>query len=130
MTQNLNSMRTPLAKVRGLGSAKSGVHHWWHQRISAVAMVALVIASIYLVFKVAGADYAGAVILLQNPFHAAILLLLIFTGFWHAMLGIQVVIEDYVGTEWKRIATIIIIRGLLILLATLSILSLIKIIVL
>jgi succinate dehydrogenase / fumarate reductase membrane anchor subunit len=128
MAQSTNSMRTPLAKVRGLGSAKSGVHHWWHQRLTAIAMVPLVLSAIYLVFRIAGSNYNQAISLLQNPFYAAILLLLIITGFWHCMLGIQVVIEDYVGSEWGRITSILIVKAILILLATLSALSLFKIV--
>ena len=128
MARSTNSMRTPLAKVRGLGSAKSGVHHWWHQRLTAIAMVPLVLSAIYLVFRIAGSNYNQAISLLQNPFYAAILLLLIITGFWHCMLGIQVVIEDYVGSEWGRITTIMIVKAILILLATLSALSLFKIV--
>ena len=121
-------MRTPLAKVRGLGSAKSGVHHWWHQRLTAIAMVPLVLSAIFLVFRIAGSNYNQAISLLQNPFYAAILLLLIITGFWHCMLGIQVVVEDYVGSEWGRITSIMIVKAILILLATLSALSLFKIV--
>ena len=128
MARSTNSMRTPLAKVRGLGSAKSGVHHWWHQRLTAIAMVPLVLSAIYLVFRIAGSNYNQAISLLQNPFYAAILLLLIITGFWHCMLGIQVVIEDYVGSEWGRIISILIVKAILILLATLSALSLLKIV--
>ncbi len=128
MARSTNSMSTPLAKVRGLGSAKSGVHHWWHQRLTAIAMVPLVLSAIYLVFRIAGSDYNQAIFLLQNPFHAAILLLLIITGFWHCMLGIQVIIEDYVSSEWWRITSIIIVKAILILLATLSALSLFKIV--
>ena len=128
MARSTNPMRTPLAKVRGLGSAKSGVHHWWHQRLTAIAMVPLVLSGIYLVFRIAGSNYNQAISLLQNPFYAAILLLLIITGFWHCMLGIQVVIEDYVGSEWGRITSILIVKAILILLATLSALSLFKIV--
>ena len=128
MARSTNSMRTPLAKVRGLGSAKSGVHHWWHQRLTAIAMVPLVLSAIYLVFRIAGSNYNQAISLLQNPFYAAVLLLLIITGFWHCMLGIQVVIEDYVGSEWGRITSILIVKAILILLATLSALSLFKIV--
>ena len=128
MARSTNPMRTPLAKVRGLGSAKSGVHHWWHQRLTAIAMVPLVLSGIYLVFRIAGSNYNQAISLLQNPFYAAILLLLIITGFWHCMLGIQVVIEDYVGSEWGRITSIMIVKAILILLATLSALSLFKIV--
>ena len=128
MTQSMKSMRTPLAKARGLGSAKSGVHHWWHQRLTAIAMVPLVLSAIYLIFRIAGSDYNQAISLLQNPFHAAILFLLITTGFWHCILGIQVVIEDYVSSEWGRISLIMIFKAALILLATLSALSLFKIV--
>ena len=128
MARTTNSMRTPLAKVRGLGSAKSGVYHWWHQRLTAIAMVPLVLSAIYLVFRIAGSNYNQAILLLQNPFYAAILLLLIITGFWHCMLGIQVVLEDYVGSEWGRITSIMIVKAILILLATLSALSLFKIV--
>ena len=128
MTQPSNSMRTPLAKARGLGSAKSGGQHWWYQRLTAIAMVPLVLSAIYLIFRIAGSDYNQAIFLLQNPFHAAILLLLIIIGFWHCMLGIQVVIEDYVGSEWGRISSIFVVKAILILLATLSALSLLKIV--
>ena len=128
MVRSTNSMRTPLAKVRGLGSAKSGVHHWWNQRLTAIAMVPLVLSAIYLGFRIAGSNYNQAISLLQNPFYAAILLLLIMTGFWHCILGIQVVIEDYVGSEWGRITSILIVKAILILLATLSALSLFKIV--
>ena len=128
MARSTNSMRTPLAKVRGLGSAKSGVHHWWNQRLTAIAMVPLVLSAIYLGFRIAGSNYNQAISLLQNPFYAAILLLLIMTGFWHCILGIQVVIEDYVGSEWGRITSILIVKAILILLATLSALSLFKIV--
>ena len=102
MAQPSNSMRTPLAKARGLGSAKTGVHHWWYQRLTAIAMVPLVLSAIYLIFRIAGSDYNQAISLLQNPFHAAILLLLIIIGFWHCMLGIQVVIEDYISEVKSR----------------------------
>jgi len=128
MTEPTNSMRTPLAKARGLGSAKSGMHHWWHQRLTAIAMVPLVLSALYLVLRIAGSDYEQAILLLQNPFNAAILLLLIITGFWHAMLGVQVVIEDYVGSDWGRITSIMMVKAVLILLATLSALSLFKIV--
>ncbi|MBT5799170.1 MAG: succinate dehydrogenase, hydrophobic membrane anchor protein, partial [Alphaproteobacteria bacterium] len=78
--------------------------------------------------RIAGSDYEQAILLLQNPFNAAILLLLIITGFWHAMLGVQVVIEDYVGSDWGRITSIMMVKAVLILLATLSALSLFKIV--
>ena len=122
-----NSMRTPLARVRGLGSAKSGLHHWWHQRLTAIALVPLMVATILVVANIGTLDYAGAVALMASPFIAALLLLLVLVGFYHAALGIQVVLEDYVAAEGKRLVLIIFVKMALFALATLTILSILKI---
>ena len=102
----------------------SGVNHWWRQRLTAIVMVPIVIASLYLIVKIGNANYDQAKALIQNPFHATILLLLIFIGFWHSILGVQVIIEDYINTETIRIMTILFINSALILLAILSAISL------
>ena len=60
-----NSMQTPLAKVRGLGSAKSGLHHWWHQRLTAIAMVPLMIATLVIISQIGTLDYDGAMALMR-----------------------------------------------------------------
>lgn len=122
-----NSMQTPLARVRGLGSAKSGLHHWWHQRLTAIALVPLMVVTILLVANIGTLDYQGAMALMANPFVAALLLLLVLVGFYHAAMGLQVVLEDYVAAEGKRMVAIIMVKMALFALATLTILSILKV---
>ena len=124
MANKIKSKVTPIASTRRRYGSKSGVHHWWHQRLTAIAMVPIVLAALYLIFRIGNSNYTQAIILIKNPFHAAILLLLIVTGFWHSMLGVQVIIEDYVSSENSRIVIILMLKSALILLATLSALSL------
>ena len=121
------SMRTPLARVRGLGSAKSGLHHWWHQRLTALALVPLMLVSLVVIARLGTLDYGSAMALMANPFVAALLLLLVLVGFYHAALGLQVVLEDYVAAEGKRMAFIIIVKMGLFALATITILSILKV---
>lgn len=90
------SMRNPLAAARGLGSAKEGVHHWYAQRASALLLIVLVGWLMYAMIRLSGADHAAASLFIAQPVNAAFLILLIVTLLYHAMLGLQVVIEDYV----------------------------------
>ena len=122
-----HSMQTPLAKVRGLGSAKSGVHHWWHQRLTAIAMVPLMVMSVILIANLGTLDYDSALGLMSNPFVATLLLLLVLVGFFHAALGLQVVIEDYIAADGLRMALIIVVKMALFALAVLSVLSILKV---
>jgi succinate dehydrogenase / fumarate reductase membrane anchor subunit len=98
--------RTPLARVRGLGSAKSGADHFWKQRLTAVANIALVAFLIWLVVKLAGADYATAKRTLAKPHYAIPLLLLILSGVIHMRLGMQTIIEDYVHSEGRKVVAL------------------------
>lgn len=122
-----HSMQTPLARVRGLGSAKSGLSHWWHQRLTAIAMVPIMVASLILVAQIGMLDYQGAIDLMANPLAATLLLLLVLVGFFHAALGLQVVIEDYVGNEGARMGLIITVKMISFALAVLSIVSILKV---
>ncbi len=122
-----NSMQTPLARVRGLGSAKSGLHHWWHQRLTAIALVPLMIVTLIVIARLGTLDYDGAMAMMANPFISALLLLLVLVGFYHAAMGLQVVLEDYVASEGKRMASIIFVKMALFALATLTILSILKV---
>ena len=97
-------MRTPLKQVRRLGSAKEGAMHFWQQRLTAVANIFLSLFLIGLVVVLAGADHAVVKRTLANPLIALGLLLLVLSGIFHMRLGMQVVIEDYVPAEGKKIA--------------------------
>ncbi len=106
------SMQSPLARVRGLGSAKEGVHHWWAQRLTAVALVPLSLWFIYSLVAITGAEYAMVIAWLSQPLNAVLMLLFIFSLYYHAALGVQVVIEDYVDSEWQKIVCLILVKFL------------------
>ncbi|MCK9487893.1 MAG: succinate dehydrogenase, hydrophobic membrane anchor protein [Xanthomonadales bacterium] len=90
-----NDMRAPLKKARGLGSAKGGTGHFWWQRVTAVALVPLVIWFIFLVLGLIGQDEFVVRARLAEPFTGTLLILLVTATFWHGQMGLQVVIEDY-----------------------------------
>ena len=90
------SMVNPIARARGHGSAKEGVHHWYAQRASAVLLIFLVGWMIFAIFSLAGADHAAAAAFIAQPVNAGFLSVLLVALLYHAMLGMQVVIEDYV----------------------------------
>src|SRR5262245_66304465 len=95
--------RTPLARVRGLGSAHAGAEHFWRQRLTAVANVFLLSFLIWLLTTLAGAEYATVKATLAKPQIAIPLLLLIVSGLVHMRLGMQVIIEDYVHSEGRKV---------------------------
>lgn len=101
------SIQTPLGRARGLGSAKSGVQHFWHQRLTAIALVPLTIWFVWAVARYTGAPYSDVVAFLENPFSAAAMLMFILAGLYHMALGIQVVIEDYIEREGTKLALLI-----------------------
>lgn len=98
------SMRTPLAQVRGLGSAKEGSDHFWMQRLTAIANIALTFFLIYSLVTHVGKDYQTVKTFLGSPIIAIGMMLLIFSGVIHMRLGMQVIIEDYVPSEGQKIA--------------------------
>ena len=101
------SMRTPLGRVRGLGSAHSGTGHFWHQRLTAISNIPLVIAFVVIVTSLLGRNHAAVVQIIGSPPIAIIMLLFIMSVTWHMRLGMQVIIEDYVHREGKRILLLI-----------------------
>lgn len=107
MSQFHFSIRTPAKGVRGLGSAKSGTGHFWHQRLTAVALVPLVLAFVAIVICAIGKDYEAARAIIGHPLSAIIMLLFIITGAIHMRIGMQVIIEDYVHHEGLKVAVVI-----------------------
>jgi succinate dehydrogenase / fumarate reductase membrane anchor subunit len=96
-------MSTPLARVRGLGAAKSGTEHFWRQRLTAVANVPLTIAFVLILVSLLGRNHAAAAQILGSPLVAIIMLLFILSITVHMRIGMQVVIEDYVHEEPGRL---------------------------
>ena len=103
-------LRTPLARARGLGSAKQGVHHWWAQRITAVALIPLVVWFAVSLVMLSGADYGVVRAWIGAPLVMVLLILTIAVGLHHAQLGMQVVIEDYVHADGVKLALIVLVR--------------------
>jgi succinate dehydrogenase / fumarate reductase membrane anchor subunit len=104
------SLQTPLGRVRGLGSAKDGVHHWWAQRLTALALVPLTLCFIYLLMTLVGQDQEAARELIAKPRNAALLAAFVIALFWHAQLGLQVVIEDYIHVRWQELSLQVLVR--------------------
>ena len=97
-------LRTPLARVRGLGSAKSGTEDFWGLRVTAVAAIPLTIAFVLIVVSLLGRNHAAAQQILGTPLVAIVILLFIGAGTYHMRIGMQVIIEDYVHDEiWKLV---------------------------
>lgn len=95
---------TDLGRVRGLGAAKDGVHHWWLQRVTAVANIVLMLWFIFSLVRLPALDYSSVTLWLRQPVAAVPMLLLIVSVFWHFRLGVQVFIEDYVHGPARIIA--------------------------
>ena len=96
-------IRTPLARVRGLGSAKEGTDHFWRQRVTGVANLILVVFAVFLVLRLVGTNYETARDILSSPLVTIALGMLILSGVIHMRLGMQTVIEDYIHAEGLKI---------------------------
>jgi succinate dehydrogenase / fumarate reductase membrane anchor subunit len=103
MSQSQSKLRDPLARVRGLGSARGGTGHWWVQRTTAVALALLTPWFVWLACSLLPADQATMRAVLGQPLHAVLMAAFVVSLFWHAKLGLQVVIEDYVHTAWLEL---------------------------
>lgn len=121
------SLRTPLAHVRGLGSAKAGTHHWWMQRLTAVALVPLSLWFVAFIVALATAGHGTVVEWIRSPVVTVLLLLFIVAVFHHAQLGLQVIIEDYVHGEWFKVTSLIIMKFAAVALAFASIVAVLRV---
>ncbi len=121
-------LRDPLKVARGLGSAHSGVHHWWVQRVTAAALIPLGIWFVVLVLRLLGADFATARFTLAQPWNALLMIAFLLAMFWHAALGLQVVIEDYVHTRWREVMALVAVYFLAVIGALASVLAVLRIV--
>jgi succinate dehydrogenase / fumarate reductase, membrane anchor subunit len=121
------SLRSPLGRVLGLGSAKGGSGHWYSQRITAVALVVLglwFVASLAMLGP--GASHAAVVQWLGTPFSAAMAILLVLVSAYHGLLGLQVVVEDYVADKGTRVVVLIAIKFALVVAALIGVLAVLR----
>ena len=123
----MDDRRTPLARARGLGSAKDGVHHWWVQRLTAVALIPLVVWFAISLVMLSGADYTVVRAWIGSPLVMMLLILTIGVGLHHGQLGMQVVIEDYVGNDGWKLALIVIVKFIAVLFGLGAIVAILRI---
>lgn len=123
----IHIMRSELGRARGMGAAKSGVHHWTAQRVTAIALVPLILWFIYSLLSLGHAPHEAVLAWASGPLTLVLLLTLAGTMFYHMQLGLQVVIEDYVHNEASKLIAILLMKGAAILLAITAIISILKI---
>ena len=121
------SMRSPLGRVRGLGSAREGAGHWWAQRMTSLALVPLVLWFVASIIGLTGADHASARDWIGSPVAASLLVLLIVATFYHGALGLRVIIEDYIHHEGAKIASSIAVNAASLVLGLAGVLAVLKI---
>jgi succinate dehydrogenase / fumarate reductase membrane anchor subunit len=119
----MSHLRHPIATARGLGSGKDGVQHWWVQRVTAVVLALLTPWFLFLVLGLIGKDFATARLSLAQPVTASLLLIFVLALFWHARLGLQVVIEDYVHARLLEVALQLAVKLVFLFAAVLSVVS-------
>lgn len=119
--------RTAVARIRGLGSAKAGVRNWWMQRLTAVALVPLSLWCVVSILSMVGADHATVSQWIGSPLVTVLLILFIVALFYHAQLGMQEIIEDYVHTEWLKVTSGIVLKFAAILLGIVCAVAVLKV---
>jgi succinate dehydrogenase / fumarate reductase membrane anchor subunit len=102
------SLRSPLGKVLGTGSAKEGVHHWWLQRLTSIALIPLSIWFVVSLLSLPALDHVAVVAWMAGSWTALFLVLFILVATWHSQLGVRVVVEDYVHGGSKTLALVVI----------------------
>jgi succinate dehydrogenase / fumarate reductase membrane anchor subunit len=121
------SLRTPLRRVLGAGSAKGGVHHWWQQRLTAVALVPLTLWFVVSLLALPAFDHATVSAWMGQSWTALLLILLVVVAAWHSQLGVRVIVEDYVPAPGARTVTLTLLSFLHALLAAAGVLAVLKV---
>jgi succinate dehydrogenase / fumarate reductase, membrane anchor subunit len=119
-------MRSQLGRARGLGAAKSGAAHWWAQRVTAVALIPLSLWFVCAALRLVGASHEEMLAWISGPIPVVLLIALVLASFYHLALGLQAVIDDYVHGEVARLATLLVIKGVIILLTLTCLISILK----
>ena len=122
------SLRSPLSRAKGLGSAKHGFDHWWWQRLSAIALVPLCLWFVYSLISLVGEGQAQAQAWLAQPLNATLMISFLAAMLFHAQTGLQVVIEDYIHSKWLNLTLLISVKFAALMLAVLAIISVLKIV--
>lgn len=122
-----SDLRSPLNRARGLGSAKDGLHHWWVQRLTALALIPLVIWFALSLVMMSGADYGMVRAWIGSPVAMVLLILTIVIGLHHGQLGLQVVIEDYVHNDGVKLALIVAVRFVAVLFGLAAVVAIMRI---
>jgi succinate dehydrogenase / fumarate reductase membrane anchor subunit len=125
-TPQVDIMRSPLRRARGLGSARAGAAHWWAQRLTAIALVPLTLWFLCGMVRMIGATRDDVVFWMAGPLPIVLMIVLVIATFHHLQLGLQVVIEDYVHNDALRVGSILLIRAVAVLLALSCIISVLK----
>ena len=121
----ISSLRSPLGRVRGMGSAKGGTHHWWMQRVTSMALLPLTIWLVFGLARMPDATWLEATIWIGRPFNTVLLLAFLAAAFHHTAYGLQEVVEDYVRGEVAKLGSLLAVKGVCFLLwlsATLAVL--------
>jgi succinate dehydrogenase / fumarate reductase membrane anchor subunit len=122
-TPQVDIMRSPLGRARGLGSAKAGAAHWWAQRLTALAMLPLTLWFLCAAVRMIGATRDDVVSWIAGPLPLVLMIALVIATFHHLQLGLQVVIEDYVENHALRVGAVLLVKALALLLALACIVS-------
>jgi succinate dehydrogenase / fumarate reductase, membrane anchor subunit len=120
-------MRSPLGRAIGLGSAKEGVDHWSQQRLTAIALVPLGLWFVASLLAHLGGSYEQTIAWLGSPLPAILMIVLIAATFYHAALGMQVVVEDYVHRQWVKLGALILLRLACLLLAVAGVFAVLRV---
>ena len=123
----MRTAETPLHKVQGLGAAHSGTGHFWHERVTAVALIPLSLWFLYVMLGLSGTSEVTALQFLAHPWNAILMGAFVLFSLWHAYLGLQVVIDDYVHTAGMKIFLMLVIRFSVIAIAAISIFAIVRI---
>jgi succinate dehydrogenase / fumarate reductase, membrane anchor subunit len=122
----IDILRSPLGRARGIGSARAGAAHWWTQRITSIALVPLTLWFLCAMVRMIGATRDDVVLWMAGPLPIVLMIALVIATFHHLQAGLQVVIEDYVTNDALRVGSILLVKGLSLLLALACIVSVLK----